>query len=46
MSLFDRQRYVDGTTGVRVLDCVIQKIQKQFAQAQFIPQYHGWRGGS
>src|SRR5437870_1483608 len=33
VSLFDRQRDVDGAAGVRVLDCVIEKIQEQLAQA-------------
>jgi hypothetical protein len=31
--LFDCQRNVDGAAGARVLDCVIEKIQEQFAQA-------------
>ena len=33
LSLFDRQRDVDGAAGARVFDCVIEKIQEQFAQA-------------
>ena len=31
--LLDRQRDVDCATGARVFDCVIEKIQEQFAQA-------------
>ena len=42
----DRQRDVDCAAGARVFDCVIEKIQEQFAQAEFIPQHHCRRGGS
>jgi hypothetical protein len=46
VSLFDRQSDVDCTAWARVFDRVIEKVQEQFTQTQFISQYHCRRGSS
>src|ERR1043165_7576405 len=46
VSLFDCQRDFDCAAGTGVFDRIIEKIQEQFAQAEFIAQYHGRYGRS
>ena len=40
LSLVDRQRYIDGAAGTRVLDGIIEQIQEQLAQTEFVSQDH------